>query len=185
MLSYVFWHWKQPSASPADYEDRLLAFHRALVEFPPRGFLRSWAFQISGAPWIAEAQVYEDWYLVEDFASLGELNEGAVTAARKLPHDLAAALAGGGTAGVYKLIAGDPAAAGFATWFSKPAGVPYGEFFDSLAGWSKASGSALWQRQMTLGPAGEFCLHSEHRAEPPVEWRPVSVSLRPLVGPLC
>jgi hypothetical protein len=41
--------------------------------------------------------------------------------------------------------------------------MPYRELFDQLAPVVDRVHGALWMRQMTLGPAREFCLHT---AEP-------------------
>ncbi|MBV9610385.1 MAG: hypothetical protein JO187_12570, partial [Acidobacteria bacterium] len=107
MLAYVFWHWHRPQVSEQDYEEHLRRFHRALAAEPPRGFISSAAFRVDGARWIPQPRTYEDWYLVDDFAALGTLNEAAVSASRKLPHDEVARLAADGTAGVYRLVGGE------------------------------------------------------------------------------
>ena len=102
---------------------------------------------------------YEDWYLVENSAALDALNEAAISAARKSPHDRAASHAGGGHGGLYRLRAGQLVSApAFTAWFSKPDGWGYAQLFERLTP-SLALGGALWQRQMALGP-GEFCLHT-------------------------
>lgn len=160
MLSYVFWHWSQPTISAQDYTDRLIAFHQSLHNHAFVGFHSSHVFQIPNAPWGPPAQpLYEDWYLVEDFAALGMLNETAVVAANKAPHDQAAQYAADGTAGLYQLYAGDvnPAHAHIACWFAKPSGMTYKLFFSLVRPLVAEHGGALWQRQMTLGPTPEFC----------------------------
>jgi hypothetical protein len=161
MLAYVFWHWTD-TADIADYEKRLAGFHRALVGALPAGFRRSSSARVKGAPWIPRLEGYEDFYLVEDFAALGILNDAAVEGSRKEPHDRAAAVAAGGAGGLYRLIAGDPAliASTYAYWFGKPAGMTYAELTVLLAPVTAAPGVALWQRQMVLGPAPEYCLES-------------------------
>jgi hypothetical protein len=171
MLAYVFWHWMRPDASHAAYEDRLVAFHGALAAAPPSGFTGSRAFAMRGAPWAgAGGDAFEDWYLVEDSAALDPLNEAAVSGMRRGPHDAAASLLAGGTAGLYRLRRGNPAGAtGVANWFAKPDGVSYPDFLESLRPVVETHGGALWMRQMTLGPAREFCLHTtEPVALPPV-----------------
>ena len=162
MLAYVFWHWPDPAVNEFEYEERLRAFHRALAEHPSAGFGGSASFGIPSAPWLAAERGYEDWYRVADFASLGILNEAAVSGARQEPHDQSARLAAGGIAGVYKLIRGGDSfpEAAFAAWLQKPRNLTYAEFYDQLAPWTDRPRTALWQRQMTLGPATEFCLHS-------------------------
>jgi len=161
-LAYVLWHWARPGITAADYEARQRAFHAALAASPPAGFEASFSVALSGAPWAAAgAGAYEDWYLVRDFAALGFLNEGAVTASRAAPHDAAAAAAGGGTAGLFRLRLGralrEPRCA---HWFAKPQGVRLADFLAALERPVAEARGALWMRQMTLGPATEFCLHA-------------------------
>ncbi len=168
-LAYVFWHWPKPGGAREVYETRLGMFHDALAAHPPRGFERSAALRVSGAPWTGAAEAYEDWYLIDGFAALGEINEAAVSGARQRPHDEVAVEAGGGTAGVYRLIAGagDVAAARVSYWMAKPAGMTYAAFREALGGALASPGTSLWQRQMTLGPATEFCLQAPGAAAAP------------------
>src|SRR5258705_370094 len=104
MLAYVFWHWRREGVSPAAYEALQRRFHAALEAAPPDGFLASRSAAIAGAPWAAEGgEAYEDWYLIEGSAALDPLNAAAVSASRQVPHHTAAAVAPGGTAGLYLL----------------------------------------------------------------------------------
>jgi hypothetical protein len=151
MLAYVFWHWPEPGVDRARYEDRLLAFHRALRGAPSAGFRGSRVLAIEGAPWAPRGAAYEDWYLVDDFAALGALNEAAVTASRQAPHDDVARLARGGAGGVYRRLSAGDGAADAVRWFAKPAGEGYATFLARLPA------AEAWQRQMVLGPAPEFC----------------------------
>jgi hypothetical protein len=85
---------------------------------------------------------YEDWYLVEDWTALGELNALAVDASHRTPHAAAAERAGEGWGGVYALVRGEP---------DPPAAVRWTDRAPEAA-------ATLWQRQMVLGPAPEFCV---------------------------
>jgi hypothetical protein len=148
MLAYVFWHQPAGSIDPAVYEGRLAAFHERMAAVAPAGFLDSAAFRVGALDW-QPGGGYEDWYLVEDWTALGVLNEAAIDADHRPDHDAVARLAGDGAGAVYKLLAGrlPLADAGAATWSDKPAeATPDDPDF------------ALWQRQMVLGPAPEFCL---------------------------
>lgn len=162
MLAYVFWHWKRAHVAPREYELRQCAFHEALVDPPIVGFRHSFSFAPIGTPMPnGPNDGYEDWYLVDDFAALGAINREAVARSRTVPHAEAAALAEGGTAGVYELVCGSVAAdAAHAHWFGKPQGVRYDEFLRQLTPLVAAADGALWMRQMTLGPAREYCLHA-------------------------
>ncbi len=172
MLAYLFWHWPRPDVDPGRYADALLAFHRALEASPPPGYRGSRVLEVSGAPWVPVRTVLEDWYFVDDFAALGALDEAAISGARREPHDGAARMALGGTGGVYRRLREGATAAppGRVCWFGKPAGMSYPELL------ARIPAAELWQRQLVLGPAPEFCLLG---AEPPAcADHPSSLSVR-------
>ncbi|MEA2478431.1 MAG: hypothetical protein QOJ07_353 [Thermoleophilaceae bacterium] len=160
MLAYVFWHRPDGSLEPAEYERRLGAFHARLAATSPAGFVRSAAFRVTGAGWLGDG--YEDWYLVDDWASLGLLNQAAVDAVRRPDHDAVAGVAGAGSGGVYAPRAGTLplGAERAAAWSDKPRGVAYADCEDRLTAGRRAGEFALWQRQLVLGPAPELCLRS-------------------------
>ena len=143
MIAYVFWH--RPSGDAESYERRLAEFHARLRTEPPDGFRGSAAFSVD-VPWMGTG--YEDWYLVDDWSSLGVLNAAAVDAAHRADHDAVARDAAHGAGGVYALRSGGLRLddAGDAQWSAKPLDAPKGADY------------ALWQRQMVLGPAPEYCL---------------------------
>jgi len=183
MLAYVFWHWPRAGVPAAAYEAVQRGFHRALRDAPPEGFLGSRSLAVTGVPWGggSRGQAYEDWYFVEGSAALDPLNAAAVSASRRGPHDEAAAAAEGGTAGLYLLrrgTAADPPLA--AAWFAKPRGMSYAALFAALEPLIRAEGAALWSRQMTLGPAPEFCLHTGYPVELPAAFSPVALRCRPV-----
>jgi hypothetical protein len=153
MLAYLFWHWPRPDVDPGRYADALLAFHRALSASPPPGYRGSRVLEVSGAAWAPGSTALEDWYFVDDFAALGALNEAAVSGQRRVPHEGAARLAQGGAGGVYRRVreaaAAEPAVV---AWFGKPAELGYPELL------ARVPPAELWQRQLVLGPAPEFCL---------------------------
>jgi hypothetical protein len=95
---------------------------------------------------------YEDWYLVEDWQDLGALNVRAVDERRRESHDCAAAMAMESWGGIYGLLRGPAVPPPVASWRAKPSEQSYGEFLNSL------TCPTIWQRQMVLGPAPEFCL---------------------------
>ena len=166
MLAYVFWHWPRPGFATG-YEARLARFQQALAAAPPPGFHESFVLALSGAPWAnGGADAFEDWYLLGGSGDLDLLNQAAVSSGRQLPHDEAAAAASGGTAGLYRLRLGAPVLAPrHAAWFSKPEGLSYPALFELVRPAIAAADGALWGRQMTLGPAREFCLHSRRRCD--------------------
>ena len=168
MLAYVFYHWKRAEVAAADYEHRLRDFHRALNEAPPPGFSHSWSVALTGAPWAnAGGDSFEDWYLVSGSADLDPLDHAAISASRQAAHDKAASGAAGGTAGLYQLKLGTALRAPrYSLWFGKPPGWSYAELLERLQG-AMGDATAVWMRRMTLGPALEFCLHSNVPVELP------------------
>ena len=184
MLAYVFWH--VPAAGPTNaYEHRLAAFHAALRAAPSPGLGATATFGLGGIPWLGGAAGYEDWYLVAGFGALGDLNEAAVAGSRRAPHDAAAAAAAAGVAGVMAHVAGAaplPARPGWAAWLSKPAGLAYSDAHAELAAALQGADAAAWQRQMTLGPATEYCALAA--APLALPWPPAHAwTLREVVAP--
>jgi hypothetical protein len=148
MHAYVFWHWPKDGRSERSYELALKAFHNVLALAEPDGFVNSTSFKIMQLPWKRGSKAYEDWYLVENFASLGTLNEGAVSATCLRVHNTVARMSAGGTGGVYKLHGPEASLddACWATWFSKPDATKYKDFFNELSRTKSGSMSRLFQR---------------------------------------
>ena len=160
MLAYVFWHVRRAGVAAPDYEAAHGAFHGSLWATPVPGLLGLRIHRLAEIPWLTPGQGgYEDWHLLEDSAALDVLNEAAVTRARLAVHDRIAAMAANGTAGLYGLRSGVFIEPAFAYWMSKPDGLKYAEFDESLEP-CIARGCCLWGRRMTLGPTPEFCLHA-------------------------
>jgi hypothetical protein len=177
-LAYVFWH--SAAAHAPEYERDLLAFHASLAANPPTGFVRSETFGLAGASWLGDGQSYEDWYLVNDWQAIGELNRQAVTRPHVTSHDLVAHQAGSGAGAIYGLHAGsDSTGLKVATWFAKPPGWSYDRLYTALEG-TLGDGASLWRRQLVLGPAPEFCLRSDVAPSLPAGIDAEVISYRPL-----
>jgi hypothetical protein len=180
LLAYLFWHWPGSGAHLMTYETDLLKFHASLAARPSPGFVRSATFAVSGVPWLpGHHDSYEDWYLVDNWAALGDLNRAAVGPAHARAHDQVAHQAAGGTAGLYALhTGGDDPGQLEASWFAKPPGWSYRDLLAALDGCLE-QGCALWQRQLTLGPAPEFCLRAATRLTlpPPLDVEPAGARL--------
>jgi hypothetical protein len=157
VLAYVFWHQPSRAADVPEYEQHLAAFHERLRADPPEGFRESVVFRVD-VPWLGPG--YEDWYLVGDWSALGVLNAAAVDASHKVDHDSVAGEAAKGAGGIYELHAGELALRDAAPgeWSGKPLGEPYRQWEGSLVEGRDPADFALWQRQMVLGPAPEYCL---------------------------
>jgi hypothetical protein len=163
MLAYIFWHWRYPNVEKTTYQQYLVDFHETLRTQKPRGFQYSAVLQFEHAPWIGgNEEGYEDWYIVDNSAALDVLNEAAVSAPCQEPHKRVASCAAGGTGGLYRLHSGQASLATVRTtlWFTKPSGMSYEQLYNILDPEVKQAAGSLWRRQMTLGPAREFCWHS-------------------------
>jgi hypothetical protein len=150
-LAYVFWHTPAQGLDADNYEAALSAFHLTL-SVPSASFrLARLPFGALGADHGAQP-AYEAWYLVADWPDLGDLNADAINGARRAPHDEAARLSAHGWGGVYALKRGPAEPPRSVRWMNKPADQSYDAFTESLGA------VGIWQRQMVLGPAPEFCL---------------------------
>lgn len=156
----MFWHVPGAGVAARDYEGLHHRFHEVLQQAAVPGFRGVRVFRLESVPWLnAAGSGYEDWHLLDDSAALDRLNAAAVSSHRQQPHDRIAAVAGAGTAGLYGLRLGSLIAPTHAYWLSKPDGMSYAAFENSLAPAIDA-GCCLWGRRMTLGPTPEFCLHA-------------------------
>ena len=166
MLAYVFWHRPAAGVAPEAYVALLDRFQRSLAARPPAGFLHSACFEAPAPNWLGDEPAYEDWYVVDDFAAIGVLNEAAVGRGHISAHDAAARAAGEGTASIYRLIEGSPSLqhVRVAVWIDKPRGVPSPLLAALLGDGMDGERAGLWQRQLALGPAPEYCVLA---AEPP------------------
>ena len=183
MLAFVFWHSPRPGVDRAEYEQHLLGFQRTMTADAPEWFYVCSTHRLDTAPWLEGDPAYEDWYLVADFAALGELNEAAVEGARRAPHDQVAAQSGHGTGGVYARWFGHPApdarVDGRHRWFAKPDGMAYEDLRAALVQLVPER-AVVWRRQMTLGPTPEFCLVEIEPVDVP--WPTIDVAVTRLAG---
>jgi hypothetical protein len=177
VLAYVFWHRPREREDSETYERLVCAFHRSLARSLPAGMIASAAYRLAELPWEApstaagalDAPAYEDWYLVEDFAALGVLNEAAVGRGHRSSHDDAAQHCGAGTAGLYALLEGDPTARALgdvtlAVWVTptphSARDLRRSPLAELLGDGMEPHRASLWRRQLVFGPAPEYCLIS-------------------------
>jgi hypothetical protein len=163
MLAYQFWHWPRAEVSLDVYERHLIAFHDALQQNPSPGFLGSNCYRTERPSWLPQGtQPYLDLYGLENSAALDALNEAAVSAECLETHNAAAALADGGTGGLYAFKAGSPdfSEALVSYWLGKPEGWSCSQLYHSLAPVCEKDKASLWGRRMVLGTSPEFCLFS-------------------------
>jgi hypothetical protein len=182
-LSYVFWHWPRSGVGQRTYERKLVAFQDSLKAHGPDGLMDALSYRVPALPWRSRSGSFEDWYVVRDFHSLGALNDAAVADASRKAHEEIAKDASGSAGGLYMLRRGDLrlSEARLATWIRKPPGTSYQAFLERLSECVGDRRTDLWQRQMVMGPAPEFCLHSEGRLDLPASFRSRIVPVQ-LVG---
>ena len=165
MLAYLFSHRPATAVDIAAYEGALRRLHAALAEAEIPGFVASATYREAGG--------YTDWYAVEDSASLDHLNDAAVSGDRAESHTFLARFAAEGVGKLLRLAEGElDIDARFEVRLSKPAGVPYGQLYETLRGWTRRPGVGLWRRMMVLGPPPEFALLGPERFELPAEMGP-------------
>jgi hypothetical protein len=160
MLAYVFWHRPAAGVAPEAYAVLLERFHRSLAARPPAGFVHSGSFAVQAPNWLGDEAAFEDWYVIEDFAALGVLNEAAVGRGHLSAHDAAARAAAEGTGAIYRLIEGSASLehAHVAAWIDKPRGVASPLLAALLGDGMDGERAGLWQRQLAIGPAPEYCV---------------------------
>jgi hypothetical protein len=185
VLAYVFWHRPLDHSAREAYGRAEIAFHRSLSNARPVGMRGSAVFRVAELPWLprptpaapgqphggsaengdSDTSAYEDWYLVEDYAALGILNEAAVARGHRTLHDDLAGRFGAGAGGLYGLVEGELAPgldsigeASIAVWVTRSAGAPRRALGELLGDGMDPDRASLWRRQLVLGPAPEFCL---------------------------
>lgn len=166
MLAYLSWHRPAPAVAREAYESALQAFHHSLAHRPPSGFRGSTSLRAPELPWLAGgwpgsgASGYEDWYMLDDWAALGVLEEAAVAHGHVSLHDKVAAQAGASTSSVYRLIEGSPRIerTGVAVWVSRAPGHEPPSLDALLGDGMDPDTESLWRRCLGLGPAPELCL---------------------------
>jgi len=165
VLAYLLWHRPGEGVDAHSYEHATAAFHRSLAHSPPAGFLASAAYRAPQLPWPDDADAssgdwYEDWYLVEDFAALGVLNQAAVGRGHRTPHDEVARRMGRAAGGLYGLLEGtvELARKRVAVWVARPPRANAPTFADLLGDGMDPRRAGLLRRSLVLSPAPEYCV---------------------------
>jgi hypothetical protein len=164
MLAYVLWrHPRAGSSTRMVYEASLVAFHERLRSAGVSGFRSSSTSIVRKVPWVSEADCHEEWYVLDDWETLGALSRASVSGEPKAAYDLVTHSSSIHAATLYGLLHGAwNVDAPVAVWFSRPENMALWVMEELLAPYLDLPESGLWQRQMALGPAPEFCFLGEH-----------------------
>jgi hypothetical protein len=161
MLAYLFWHRPAAGVERDAYEQALTRFHRSLAHAPPSGLRGSAAMRCERLPWLeGDGPGYEDWYVLDDWAALGVIEQAAVSRGHVSAHDAVAAHTGAGGGGVYELVEGSARsiAAERAVWVASKPGRERLSLASLLGDGLDAERDGLWRRSLVLGPAPEYCV---------------------------
>jgi hypothetical protein len=167
VLAYLSWHRPAVTADLFAYERALVQFHHSLAHRPPSGFRGSATFRTAELPWLLPEDPgpgggagYEDWYLLDDWAAVGVLEEAAVSQGHLSAHEKVASLSGPVTGAVYRLVEGHPdlLETRVAVWVAPSPEHADPSFAALLGDGMDPAGGGLWRRSLGLGPAPEFCL---------------------------
>jgi hypothetical protein len=174
VLAYLSWHRPAPTVAVEVYEHALAGFHRSLAHRAPSGFRGSATFRAAELPWLAPTTpqaraplAYEDWYLLDDWAALGVLEEAAVSHGHVSSHDKVASLSGVSSGAVYRFLEGHAGVdqTQVAVWVARcSSGYEHPSLSALLGDGMDPTVDGLWRRCLGLGPAPEFCLLASEAA---------------------
>lgn len=173
MLAYIFWHRPYPQIEAKPYEESIVRFQSDLSRQPSPGLIGAASFRIEPVPWLGDQPGYEDWCLLQGSWAMDPLNAYAVAGCVQGSHGHVAAQMGEGHGGLYAHAWGEIAPQPHSTifWLTRPRGIDWRSMLEAVRShWPAAN---VWRRQMVLGPAPEFAVETEDRAdlEAPPGWQ--------------
>jgi hypothetical protein len=161
-LAYWFWHsdaaatvGSEPGAP--DYDGLVRSWHAALAATRPAGLVEAWTWRLDTPPWLPgwPSSVRLDVYVVEDWRSLGTLNDAAPRGPTGPAHDRIAVRSAHGSGAVMACrsgTAGPQTPGARLTFCDKRPGEGYESTVASLGGDERS----VWVRQMVLGAGPEI-----------------------------
>jgi hypothetical protein len=168
VLAYLSWHRPALGVDLSAYERALVQFHHSLARRPPSGFRGSATYRAGELPWLLgerdpapdDEAGYEDWYLLDDWAAVGVLEEAAISRGHLTAHERVASLAAWTTGAVYRLVEGHPGLheTPLAVWVQPGRDHADASLVALLGDGMDPAGGGLWRRSLGLGPAPELCL---------------------------
>jgi len=121
-------------------------------------------------PWLkSDDRVYEDWYIMTNFASLDALDQLVFKNKRVPSHRALMTRTGRASGAVMYLENGTPYVerSRIAYWFSRPRTASVDDSPTMANPAQLANAASLWTRAMALGPAGNCLLVDEAISLPP------------------
>ncbi len=160
MLAVVFWNARRESCSVDSYADALHRFHQELNGDKPHGFRFSTTYVVDALPWLSsKTEVYEDWYVMANFAAMDALDEAVIDTERLPAHRELMTQASTAYGGIFYLKSG-PARMdkfSYAHWLPRPRGVAAEDIATQAKQRNPELKCSVWTRAMALGPS-EYCL---------------------------
>jgi hypothetical protein len=164
MLAIIFWNARLTQCDAGTYQNSLTGFHQSLSEKKIDGFRYSATFRVSNVPWFEpETAVYEDWYVMKNFAGMDALDQAVVETPCQAPHMALMQSLSGAVGGAYGLVNGVGRMAGMAhaQWFSKPRDVSDADIAALVQTQAPGAQHSFWTRGMAMGPMGNVLLSNE------------------------
>ena len=185
MLAVVFWNSRRTSNEANSYESSLSEFHQALNANKPEGFRFSATYRVAEIPWFTpKNEIYEDWYVLKNFAALDCLDYAVMHTDSKDAHRYLMMNTAMASGAIYALTKGAARLDGLpeANWLLKPRKVTVDNFIESTKAQLTDGKCSLWTRALGLGPT-QHCLLSSSPVDLPKSHRAFSTQRELLWGP--
>ena len=162
MLAFVFWSTPINGTDVQQFEDSLSGFHEELNRDRTAGFRRSVSFRVtSKLPWLQNQRaLYEDWYLLSNFAAMDRLDQ-RIADDHSLPsHRCLMRRTGAASGAVVYLDKGSAYVETnrFAWWFARSRTTSASSLVAAIRIEHPGLRCSVWTRAMALGPAGNCLL---------------------------
>ena len=170
MIALVFWNSCREPAAAGAYRHALVEFHRSLNALKPAGFRYSATFETGSLPWFRSAlPVYEDWYVLRDFAAIDALDRAVLDEAALSSHRFLMKNTGAALGTIVGLNAGPIRIHEFAAahWLSRPGGVSMGDVVADATRAAPGARCSVWTRALGLGPCEHCILTTGEASFPP------------------
>lgn len=185
MLAIVFWSTPKQNASLRQYEACLAEFHKTLNENRPSGFRYSNCHRTESLPWFESTRcIFEDWYVLSNFAAIDALDTAVVTTGSQNAHAELMTVTGAASGTILALSNGVVKATQTyrVTWLRKPGNMEAEDLVRTVNERLPHQKCSLWTRSLGLGPI-ENCLLTSGRIDLEPQYRAIAVERDPLWPP--